>query len=453
MFLKYSITDIHRQFEDGTLDPLILAEDCIARIERYNPEFHAWVRFDAESLRQRAIEAKASLDSKKPLRALEGIPVGVKDVFNTTDFPTEMGSEIWRNFTPGNDARVVYYLKNAGGLIAGKTVTAEFAVHALNETLNPHNLDVTPGTSSSGSAVAVSLGMVPVALGTQTGASIIRPASFCGVYGYKPSFGLLPRTGSLKTTDSLDTVGFFVANPTDLKRVFDVLRVSGPNFPISYKFLKDEARQTKPANRPWNIAVVKTHTWSQAPSYAQKSLLEFADKLEKVDGVKVTELKLPADFERTHEIHAAIYDKSLSYYFAEEHRQSERISPIMADMIERGNKIQVDVYYQSLQMQEQLIQNMDSIMSNYDACICLSTAGEAPKRNVMELQDPSLMWTLMQLPAINVPIFVSPSGLPFGLQIISRKYNDYLLLDLIGYLVQVGILPKGPNSIEALSKL
>lgn len=441
MFSKYSIADIHRQFEDGSLDPINLVEDCIDRIARLNPEFHAWVNFDAELLRRRASEVKSSIASKKPLRALEGIPVGVKDVFNTTEFPTEMGSEIWQGFTPGNDARVVYYLKNAGGLVAGKTVTAEFAVHALNETLNPHDVSVTPGTSSSGSAVAVSLGMVPVALGTQTGASIIRPASFCGVYGYKPSFGLLPRTGSLKTTDSLDTVGFFVANPNDLKRVFDVLRVHGPNFPISYKILKDQDRQTKPANRPWNIAVVKTHTWSQASSYAQRSLLEFADKLDKIEGVHVREIVLPKEFERTHEIHAAIYDKSLSYYFAEEHRQSERISPVMSEMIERGNKIALDTYYQSLQLQEQLIAKMDHIMTSYDACICLSTAGEAPKRNVMEAPDPSLMWTLMHLPALNVPIFDSPSGLPFGLQLFTRKYNDYLLLNLVEYLVSIGIFP------------
>jgi Asp-tRNA(Asn)/Glu-tRNA(Gln) amidotransferase A subunit family amidase len=442
MFLKYSIADIHRQFEDGSLDPMSLAEECIARIERFNPEFHAWVSFDAESLRRRALEAKVSLDLKKPLRALEGIPVGIKDVFNTIEFPTEMGSEIWKGFTPGNDARVVYYLKNAGGLVAGKTVTAEFAVHALNQTLNPHDVDVTPGTSSSGSAVAVSLGMVPVAIGTQTGASIIRPASFCGIYGYKPSFGLLPRTGSLKTTDSLDTVGFFVANPNDLRRTFEVLRVHGPNFPISHKILKDKVRQTKPANRPWNIAFVKTHTWTQAPVYAQNSLIEFANQLDKISDVRVTELTLPAEFESAHEIHATIYDKSLSYYFEEEQHQSERISPVMKEMIERGNKIPLDAYYESLQLQEKCIKDMDQIMSEYDACICLSTAGEAPRRNVMEEPDPSLMWTLMHLPALNVPIFDSPSGLPFGLQIFSRKYNDYLLLNLVEYLVSIGILPQ-----------
>jgi Asp-tRNA(Asn)/Glu-tRNA(Gln) amidotransferase A subunit family amidase len=375
---------------------------------------------------------------------LDGIPVGVKDVFNTVDFPTEMGSELWRGFTPGNDARIVYYLKNAGGLVGGKTVTAEFAVHALNQTLNPHNIEVTPGTSSSGSAVAVSLGIVPVTVGTQTGASILRPASFCGVYGFKPSFGLLPRTGSLKTTDSLDTVGFFVANPKDLRRVFDALRVHGPNFPISHKLLKDKSRQIKPKNRPWNIAIVKTHTWEDADAYAKRALVEFSQKLSAVSGVQVSELVLPSEFDRSHEIHETIYGKSLSYYFSEEQRQSGRISPIMREMIQKGNKITNDSYYQALQSQDMLISKMDAIMSEYDACICLSTAGEAPPRNITEKADPSLIWTLVHLPALNIPAFVSPNGLPFGLQIVSRKYNDYLMLDFVEFLRGVDMSPSRP---------
>lgn len=444
MFLQYSITEIHGQFEAGNLDPLTVVEECIARVNQFNPDFHAWTCFDSEVLIRGAHELKKSLISKKPLRPLDGIPIGVKDVFNTANFPTEMGSKIWRNFTPGNDARVVYYLKNAGGLIGGKTVTAEFAVHALNETLNPHGIEVTPGTSSSGSAVAVSLGMVPVAIGTQTGASIIRPASFCGIYGYKPSFGLLPRTGALKTTDSLDTVGFFVSKPDDLRRVFDTLRVHGPNFPISYKALKDKSRQVKPENRPWNIAFVKTHTWDEAPAYAQKALIEFAQKLSSLSGVHVSELKLPTEFDEAHETHATIYDKSLSYYFAEEQIQKESISLIMNEMILKGNKISIESYYQALEKQEVLIRTMDNIMSKYDACICLSTAGEAPLRNVIEPADPSLMWTLTHLPAINIPAFISPNKLPFGLQIIARKYNDYLMLDFIDFLRAVEIIPKQP---------
>jgi len=444
MFLKYSITDIHRQFEDGSLDPISLAEECIAKTEKFNPEFHVWASFDADLLMRRARESMESFARNKSLGALEGIPVGVKDVFNTSEFPTEMGSEVWRGFTPGNDARVVYYLKNAGSLIAGKTVTAEFGVHALNETLNPHNINVTPGTSSSGSAVAVSLGIVPVALGTQTGASILRPASFCGIYGYKPSFGLLPRTGSLKTTDSLDTVGFFVANPSDFRRVFDALRVHGPNFPISYKILKDQFRQRKPSNRPWNIAFVKTHTWPNAPAYAQNSLLDFVNKLNKLSAFQVSELMLPTEFEHSHEVHSVIYNKSLSYYFAKEHRQSDQMSPVMFEMIQLGNSISVDAYCNSLQFQNQLIQSMDVIMSQYDACICLSTAGEAPARNVMEAPDTSLIWTLTHLPSVNIPIFKSPSGLPFGLQLIGRKYNDYLILNFLDYMLSAGLIPAQP---------
>ena len=444
MFSKYSIEEIHRQFEDGSLDPIRLADECIAKTDKFNPQFHVWSSFDADSLMRRACQSKENLERNKTLRPLEGIPVGVKDVFNTVEFPTEMGSEIWRGFTPGNDARVVYYLKNAGSLIAGKTVTAEFAVHALNETLNPHNINVTPGTSSSGSAVAVSLGIVPLALGTQTGASIIRPASFCGIYGYKPSFGLLPRTGSLKTTDSLDTVGFFVANPSDLRRVFDALRVHGPNFPISHKILRDQSRQNKSSSRPWKVAFVKTYTWSMAPAYAQKSLIDFAQRLDKLNEFIVSELTLPSDFDIAHEVHSTIYDKSLSYYFAEEYRQSDRISPVMHEMIERGKSIPVDMFHHSLQAQERLIQGIDALMTDYDACICLSTAGEAPMRNVMEEPDSSLIWTLTHLPAVNIPLFKSPSGLPFGLQLIARKYNDYLLLSFIEALLLAELIPKHP---------
>ena len=160
------------------------------------------------------------------------VPFGVKDIFNTIDLKTEMGSETWKDHNAGNDARVVSVLRHQGYTPIGKTVTAEFAVHHLNKTKNPHSIDKTPGTSSSGSAVAVATGMVPFALGTQTAGSIIRPASFCGVWGMKPSFGLIPRTGSLKTTDSLDTIGFLSSYGTDMREILNLLRVKGPNYPF-----------------------------------------------------------------------------------------------------------------------------------------------------------------------------------------------------------------------------
>src|SRR3990167_8157472 len=190
-------------------------------------------------------------------RLLECIPVGVKDIYNTADFPTQMGSPLWKDFTPGNDARAVYHLKRQGANIVGKTVTAEFAVHALDKTLNPYDATRTPGTSSSGSAVAVSMGMVPAATGTQTAGSIVRPASFCGVYGCKPSFGTIPRTGMLKTTDSLDQIGFFTVHAEDLRRLFDSMRVKGENYPISNAALADESRQKSKGDK-WRVGFART---------------------------------------------------------------------------------------------------------------------------------------------------------------------------------------------------
>ena len=403
---------------------------------------------DPEALISSAKKTREFLTRNLPPRQLEGIPVGVKDVFNTSDFPTQMGSTIWKDFTPGNDARVVYYLKNAGGVILGKTVTAEFAVHALNQTLNPHNIALTPGTSSSGSAVAVALGMVPISIGTQTGGSIIRPASFCGVYGFKPSFGLIPRTGSLKTTDSLDTIGFFVSHPKDLRNTLEILRVHGPNFPFSYKALKDFKRQNKPINRPWKVALVKTHTWQYASEQAQNALLDFAKKIDSNIGIDLHEVEVPLILERSHDVHQTIYEKSLAYYFKEEFKNTEGISSVMRQMIATGEKVSSIEYQNALVIQESIIFGMDNFFQKYDILICLSTAGEAPPRNITEKPDSALMWTLAHLPAINAPVFVTETGIPFGLQIVARKYNDHLLTNFVEELVQMECLPKNPTPLQ-----
>jgi Asp-tRNA(Asn)/Glu-tRNA(Gln) amidotransferase A subunit family amidase len=445
VFRGNSISDIHQRFGDGSLDPVAVAEYCIDCVDRLDTEFHAWVCFDSNALIRGAMTVRESLVRKTPMRALEGIPIGIKDIFNTTDLPTQMGSELWLDFTPGNDARVVYYLKNSGGLIAGKTITAEFAVHALNETLNPHDIELTPGTSSSGSAVSVALGMVPVAIGTQTAGSIIRPASFCGVYGFKPSFGLIPRTGSLKTTDSLDSIGFFVSHPTDMFRVLESIRVHGPNFPVSYKALNDYSRQNKPKNRPWKVGLAKTHTWPFSLDYAKESLLSLTKKLSAGKDIEVEEVELPGTMNQAHQVHSTIYEKSLAYYFKNEYESRTKISMIMQEMIDRGKNIPLDVFYSSLQHQNRIVAEMDAFMKDFDVLICLSTAGAAPSRNEPEIPDSALMWTLAHLPAVSAPAFSSPNGLPFGVQILARKYNDHLLLAFVQHIFNLGFLPNQPN--------
>lgn len=440
-FLKQSVRKIIEGYTEKHISPRDIAQICIERIEKYNPVCEAFENFSPEKLLSDASISENRLAKGSPVRLLEGIPVGIKDIFNTIDFPTQMGSPIWQNFQAGNDARVVYNLKQTGAAIPGKTVTAEFAVHALGKTRNPHAPDHTPGTSSSGSAVAVATGMVPVALGTQTAGSIVRPASFCGIYGCKPSFGLIPRTGTLKTTDSLDTIGFFTTFLEDVERVFDAIRVKGLDYPISHRLLNDPKRQTKPDDRPWRIAFVKTSTWQHAPDYAKSSLLEWVQRISKDSNFDVIEAELPENIAQAHEVHQTIYDCTLAYYFKEEYKNQELVSPIMNRIIKQGQRVTPEQYQTALIHQEGLAATMDDFLKNFDALISLSTAGEAPLREEQELPDPALIWTLTHLPVISAPAFTSPSGLPFGAQLVARRYNDRLLFRLAEHLCKLGFIP------------
>ncbi|MDQ3019431.1 MAG: amidase [Bacteroidota bacterium] len=450
IFLELSIREILEKIGKKEIGPLEIAEQCIERIEEYDKRFKVWVCFDKEILFGQAKNISERINSGNPIRALEGIPIGIKDIFNTYDFQSQMGSPLWKDFTAGNDARVVYYLKQAGAIIPGKTDTAEFAVHAIGNCLNPHDITRTPGTSSSGSAVAVALGMVPAAIGTQTAGSIVRPASFCGVYGCKPSFGLIPRTGMLKTTDSLDTIGYFTSMYEDLERMFDILRVHGPNYPISHYALTDETRQNKQKDKPWRVAFVRTHVWKDAFDYAKDSIINFVKKLNEHSDIEVNDIELPAIINSSHEVHQTIYDKTLSYYFQDEFKKPELVSPVMNDIITRGNNITVQQYHNSLKDQELITHSMDDFFDEYDIIISLSSAGEAPLREEVEKPDPSLIWTLAHLPVVSAPVFISPNGLPFGIQFVARKYNDILLLRFTDYIRDLGLIPEGVNPIPVI---
>ncbi|HMQ67457.1 MAG TPA: amidase [Ignavibacteria bacterium] len=452
LFLEYSISELLKKVSDGSITPLELAEQCITTIDEYNEMFKVFVCYDRDILFKQAESTSERIKSGKKIRALEGIPVGIKDIFNTYDFPTQMGSPLWAGFTSGNDSRVVYYLKESGAVIPGKTDTAEFAVHAIGNCLNPHDITRTPGTSSSGSAVSVLLGMVPAAIGTQTAGSIVRPASFCGVYGCKPSFGLIPRTGMLKTTDSLDTIGFFTSKYSDLERLFDITRVHGSNYPISNDALNDEVRQNKSGSEKWKVAYVKTHTWDHAADYAKSSVNDFIKKVSALDEIEIDEVSLPEVVLTSHEVHQNIYDKTLSYYFQEEFKKPEQVSSVMNEIIQRGNGITVSEYHEALKDQERIIHSMDSFFGKYDIIISLSTAGEAPLRNESERPDPSLIWTLSHLPVISAPVFRSPDGLPFGVQFASRKYNDLLLFRFTDHLRKNELIPAGSDHVENINE-
>ncbi|MBU1012537.1 MAG: amidase [Bacteroidetes bacterium] len=448
LFLNYSISELVDKIKDHSLSHTELINETIDAFSIHEKKCLAWEVFDPDRLIQ-ASEIAASIYKRRGhALELEGIPFGVKDIFNTREYPTQMGSVLWKGFTPGNNARVVDSICNSGGIVAGKTVTAEFAVHQLNQTLNPHNNSKTPGTSSSGSAAAVACGMVPFALGTQTAGSIMRPASFCGIWGFKPSFGTIPRTGILKTTDTLDTVGFLSANGMSIRPIYNQLRVKGPNYPFVFQNIDKKLAENK-RKEHWEVALIKTHTWDSAKDYAKLSLQNFVNQLDSKHDINVTEINWPSSLSETHFIHEIIYSKSLSYYFQNEINQgATEISPIMYEMIERGKEISLDTFKHALSQQQRIIAEVDQLLTPFDVGISLSTSSSAPERGSLELSDPSLIWTMAHIPAVSAPKFRCPENMPFGVQFISRKWDDYILLDFIEELIRIKILPEGSEQIK-----
>lgn len=408
-------------------------KSCLSRIDATDRSLKAWVyRNDAYAMRQ-ADEVQRLIDGGDILHAgcLAGAPVGIKDIFNTEELPTAMGSPIWKDFTPGNDARVVHYIRQNGGVVAGKTTTAEFAVHAPAETVNPHRPEYSPGTSSSGSAASVAAFQVPLAIGTQTAGSIIRPASYCGVFGFKPSFGLVPRTGALKTTDTLDTVGLFARSVEDIKLLFDVMRVHGANFPYIHQILENPECQQKAPLEPWRVLLVtdQTWVWNESEAYAKTALTECMKKLNSAE-VRIEVGTLPASLNEVHRIHGVIYDKTLAYYFKNEFKQHTLISKILYEIISRGNQITIEQYRDALNQQIRIKSEFEKLFSKYDAVIALSTGGEAPRWGGDDRPDTSLIWTFCHAPSLNIPVFKGPNGLPFGFQLVGSRYRDYRLLEL-----------------------
>jgi len=399
------------------------------RIKFLEKKIKAWAYFNEDTFVKEARSIDKKIASGECSGRLLGLPVGVKDIFNTKEMPTSMGNVLWKDFNPGNDARIIFKLRDEGGMAAGKTHTAELAVHEPGPTRNPHNINYYPGTSSSGSAAAVATAMVPVALGTQTAGSIIRPASYCGVYGFKPTFGLIPRTGVLKTTDTLDQIGWFARNIDDIEFLFDALRVKGINYPYVYKFI-DKKLYDEPIKKRYRVAVIKHPKWNHVEQYADKKFSNFVSKLSKFKEIIIEETKLPLSFNDAHYMHEIIYDKELAYYFQKEYKNKRFMSNTLSAMIERGLGISVEEYRKAQAYQVLIRNRLNKFFKNYDVIITLSTSGQAPEfSNPVEKPDSCLIWTLCGTPVINLPVFKGPNRLPFGLQVVARRYGDLELIN------------------------
>jgi Asp-tRNA(Asn)/Glu-tRNA(Gln) amidotransferase A subunit family amidase len=396
-----------------------LVQQCIDRIVKLEDAVRAWTFFDPAYALQQAREADRLQLAKAPLGALHGVPVGIKDIFDTRDMPTENGTVLHAGRTPVEDATAVALLRATGAVIMGKTVTTELAVYSPGKTRNPHDPNHTPGGSSSGSAAAVAAGMVPLAIGSQTNGSVIRPAAYCGVYGYKPTRGLVSLAGALAQSGPLDSIGMFARNIEDLALIGEQLMVNGGR-----SVLIDIAAQPPPT--PPRIAFVKTPVWPKADAETQEAFTRFTQML----GSHVTEVELPEFFNKAIDCHGAIMLPDLARSFAGEYeRGREQLSTTLRNMIEDGQKRLAVDYNMALEQARRFYESLQQIFAGYDVILTPATTGTAP-RGLEATGSPIFctLWTLTGVPAISLPLLKGENGLPLGVQLVAARGDDARLL-------------------------
>jgi Asp-tRNA(Asn)/Glu-tRNA(Gln) amidotransferase A subunit family amidase len=421
--------DLALAIEAGTLTPSAVMERCAEAIPRHEPAIGAFVCLDIAAARRNAAAAQSQ---DKPLR---GLPVGIKDTFDTADFPTQYGSPIYAGHRPKADAALVAMVRRAGGLVLGKTVTTELASLEPAATRNPRNTAHTPGGSSSGSAAAVAAGMVPIALGSQTGGSVIRPAAFCGVAGFKPSFRLMPTVGMKCFSWSLDTAGVFAAGVTDA--AFAAAAITGRDLRI------DQRAPAAPS-----IALVRTPLWPQASADMQAAL-EHAARAAAAAGARVRELELPPIFEAAMRAHVIIQDheayRALAY---ELDQHQDRLGPILRKQLAKAAAIDFDSYDDARRTARHARAMFADLMSDTDVMLTPSAPGAAP-HGLGSTGDPMFnrLWTLLGPPCINVPGLTDSRGLPLGVQIVGRFARDRTALEAAWFLERA--LAKGQSNADS----
>ncbi len=423
-----SAVDGARLIREGVISSEQLVEACLARVREVDGEVQAWAFLDPEHALSQARQADRWKRDGNPLGALHGVPVGIKDIIDTADMPTENGSVLHAGRTPSRDASVVALLRAAGAVIMGKTVTTEFASGASGKTRNPHNAAHTPGGSSSGSAAAVAAGMVPLAVGSQTGGSVIRPGAYCGVYAVKPTHGLIPRHGMWRLARSLDHVGLFARSLDDLALGLEQTvgyderdSDSRPRARVSYRAILAEEPPLTPM-----LAFVKTPRWNRVDADAQEAFAELAHHL----GAQVEEVELPT-LEEAWEWQATIMEVEMADSFTREwDKGRERLSPRLRGRIERGRERRAAEYLTALRAVADLQVSLTELFEQrFDAVLTTPATGTAPV-GLESTGDPMFcsVWTMCGMPAVTLPLMQGANGLPLGVQLVGPRYDDGRLL-------------------------
>ncbi len=408
-----SALELRRKLDAGETTAERIVEACLERIATREPTVKAWTHVAKDA----ALAAARALDRAGRNGLLHGLPMGVKDIIDTADMPTTYGSPIYAKHQPTADGATVALAREAGAVILGKTVTTEFANRYAGPTTNPWNPAHTPGGSSSGSAAAVADAMVPLATGTQTGGSVIRPAAYCGVYGFKPSHGLYGTFGVKTNTEQLDTIGVMARTVGDIALAHAAL--------VAIPFAGEPRGDIAP-----RIGVCRTPYWDKAKPESRHAIEEAARRFSRA-GAKVVDVTLPKDYTTAAKSQAGLSDFEAPRNHADELRRNDnQLSATIRVKIEEGRGMTLDAFRAARRHAERLRAQFGDAMQGCDVLLTPSAPGEAP-RGLASTGDPIFngMWTMLYAPCLTVPAFAGPNGLPVGIQLVGRRFHDRTVLD------------------------
>ncbi|MGB3243870.1 MAG: amidase [Sulfitobacter sp.] len=426
----YTLTATEAAFAiaSGRLSSVELVKSCLARIEETDKVIKAWAYLDGDAALAQAAECDRLRKAGMATGPLNGVPVGLKDIIDTCDMPTQRGTKIFAGRQSGADARIVEHLREAGAVIMGKTVTTELAFVHANETRNPHNPDHTPGGSSSGSAAAVAAQQIPLAIGTQTNGSVIRPASFCGTFGFKPTRGVISREGLLQTSVSLDQIGCFGRTLADVALLTDVIGSYDQRDAESFA----RARPCMLSGADADAPVTPDLAWLDLPFYgrlaedARSGLDQVLDTL----GAQITRMTAADTLSDLVAVQASIHEYEICQHQAAVFDANwDDLSDTLKPVITRGRKISRAQYDDALAVKNSAQEFFADFFTEFDAIIAPSAVGEAPVFG-NGTGDPIFctLWTLAGLPCVSLPLLVGDTGLPIGVQLIGPVEKDDRLL-------------------------
>ena len=426
---QLSATDSARMIRDGALSAEELVGACLDRCRVIEPKVQAWTFLDEKHALVQARAADELRRSGQAFGPLCGVPVGIKDIFDTSDMPTENGTVLHKGRTPRTDAAVVARLRAAGAVILGKTVTTECAYFHPGKTRNPRNPGHTPGGSSSGSAAAVAAGMVPLALGSQTNGSVIRPAAFCGVYGFKPTHGLIARTGVLALSRTLDHVGLFARSIDDLALLAEEAAghdEGDPDTRPSARLPFVATAREEPPIDPM-LAFIKTPHWERVDPETKEAFGELIEAL----GDRVEEIELFPSATVAWDLHRTIMEAEMAANLEREWNAGrDKLSPELRSLLERGRGVLAIDYQRALRAIPRMVASFEELfLTRYDAILTPAAPGSAPK-GLKSTGDPTFctLWTLCGMPALSMPLMQGSGGLPIGVQLVGRRNFDARLL-------------------------